>query len=256
MTDAALRNPDATWREVHRTASEPYRRAGRFAWHFARGKLQHDPVFRAMLERGYLPPHARVLDIGSGQGLLASLLGACHSMAGRGHWPTQWGAPPVHSRYTGVELMPRDVARAQAAAQAQPTAAVFQCADMREAHFAPADVAVILDVLHYVDHAAQAQVLQRVRDALSPGGVLLLRVGDMANKRAFAISRWVDHAVTRVRGHGTGPIHGRTVTEWRALLAGLGFEVDVQPMSQGTPFANTLLVCKLSAGNAPDAPAR
>jgi SAM-dependent methyltransferase len=246
VNTAALRNPDEIWRELHLAATEPYRGAGRFAWHFARGKLQHDPVFRAMLERGYLPPRARVLDIGSGQGLLASLLGACHSIADRGHWPAQWSTPPSHARYTGIELMPRDVVRAQAAALTLPTAPVFVCADMRQATFASADVAVILDVLHYVDHAAQLDVLQRVRTALWPHGALLLRVGDMARKRAFAISRWVDHAVTRVRGHGAGPIHSRAVADWSALLEGLGFEVDVQPMSQGTPFANTLLVCRLT----------
>jgi hypothetical protein len=65
-------------------ACAPYRRSGRFAWHFARGKLGRDPVFRGMLERGDLPASARVVDIGCGQGLLASLLQACmRCMRGR-----------------------------------------------------------------------------------------------------------------------------------------------------------------------------
>ena len=33
-------------------ASAPYRPSGRFAWHFARGKLNRDPVFTALFERG------------------------------------------------------------------------------------------------------------------------------------------------------------------------------------------------------------
>ena len=33
-------------------ACEPYRSAGRFAYHFARGKLRADPVYRAILELG------------------------------------------------------------------------------------------------------------------------------------------------------------------------------------------------------------
>ena len=45
-------SPDATWRTLHEQACAPYRRSGRFAWHFARGKLGHDPVFRGLLQRG------------------------------------------------------------------------------------------------------------------------------------------------------------------------------------------------------------
>jgi hypothetical protein len=54
--------------------SEPYRAAGKFALHFARGKLGLDPVFLAMLERGLFPDNARILDLGCGQGLLAAWL--------------------------------------------------------------------------------------------------------------------------------------------------------------------------------------
>ena len=56
--------------------------------------------------------------------------------------------------------------------------------DMRSAALPPCDLVVILDVLHYVDKAAQRALLQRVYDALRPsGGRLLLRVGD-ADSRA------------------------------------------------------------------------
>ena len=36
------------------TAAAPYRRAGRFAWHFARGKLGGDPVFLGILRQGLM----------------------------------------------------------------------------------------------------------------------------------------------------------------------------------------------------------
>src|SRR5690349_8843043 len=83
-------NADEAWRELHRSACAPYRSAGRFAWHFARGKLGRDPVFRGLLERGDLPVRARVVDIGCGQGLLASLLAAIDGMQARGRWPAAW----------------------------------------------------------------------------------------------------------------------------------------------------------------------
>ncbi|HUG21959.1 class I SAM-dependent methyltransferase [Piscinibacter sp.] len=235
---------DEAWRELHRAACAPYRAAGRFAWHFARGKLGRDPVFRGMLERGDLPARARVLDIGCGQGLLASLLAAIDVQA-RGRWPVGWPAAPAGTSYTGIELMQRDVVRAQAAVGHLPSGPRFVCADMCSAELPACDVVVILDVLHYVDHEAQEGVLTRVRDALLPHGRLLLRVGDAASRRGFAASQWVDRIVTMVRGHRVPPTFGRPLHEWTALLQKLGFVVNGVPMSRGTPFANVLLVADL-----------
>ena len=46
-------------RELVNSASKPYRACGRFAYHFARGKLRQDPVFAAILSRGLLSGRAR-----------------------------------------------------------------------------------------------------------------------------------------------------------------------------------------------------
>jgi SAM-dependent methyltransferase len=233
------------WRAIHHAACEPYRASGKFAWHFARGKLGRDPVFRGMLERGDLAGRERVVDIGCGQGLLASLLQACRDFAARGSWPAGWPAAPAAQAYTGIELMPRDVARAERATAALPIAPRYVCADMRDAALPACDCVVVLDVLHYVDHAAQQRVLEKIRDALRPHGRLLLRVGDMASRRGFAVSQWVDRLVTWVRGHRVPPTWGRSVAEWSDALRGLGFAVQPVPMSAGTPFANVLLVADL-----------
>jgi O-methyltransferase involved in polyketide biosynthesis len=101
---------------------------------------------------------------------------------------------------------------------------------------------VILDVLHYITIPEQNEVLARVRHALPAGGTLLLRIGDAAAKRGFAASQWVDRIVTFVRGHRVVPQFCRTLAEWQAQLESLGFAVRSQPMSEGTPFANVLLV--------------
>lgn len=245
MNSASLTSaPPTPWPSLLDAATQPYRGAGRFAWKFARGKLGIDPVFQHMLKTGLIAPGARVLDIGCGQGLLASLLLASGALARRGGWPRHWAAAPVDTRVTGIELMPRDVQRAQAALGG---AAEFVCGDMRHTPFPEVDAVVILDVLHYITVPEQDQVLARVRDALSAsGGTLLLRVGDAASKRGFRISQWVDAVVTFVRGHRVLPQYGRTLAAWMAQLQSLGFEVRSEPMSQGTPFANVLLVARLS----------
>jgi SAM-dependent methyltransferase len=234
------------WRELHATASARYRPCGRFAHHFARGKLRHDPVFRALLASGAIAPGARVLDVGCGQALLASLLAACDAQAAAWRWPKAWAPAPTGARYNGIELMRRDIARAERALSALPQPPRLVCGDMRETPFEACDVAVILDVLHYVDFAAQDAVLARVRRALAPHGRLLLRVGDSSHGLRFAFGRWVDRVVTLARGHRVAPTWWRTIDHWHRALQGLGFAVRAVPMSRGTPFANVLLVCDLA----------
>ena len=235
----------AAWARLLDRASEPYRAAGRFAWHFARGKLGRDPVFRHLLAAGLIPPGARVLDIGCGQGLLASLLRACGAMGAAGEWPQAWPPAAAGAQVTGIELMRRDVERARAALGGAGDAR-FICGDMRTEAFPASDAVVILDVLHYLTHAEQDEVLRRVHDALVPGGRLLLRVGDAGARRGFAISQWVDRVVTRLRGHTVAPVYGRPLAAWIAQLRNLGMQVEARPMSQGTPFANVLLVARRS----------
>ena len=136
---AAVMQPNDAWRELLNAATQPYRAAGTFAYHFARGKLGRDPVFQHLVSQGLLQPPGvegaggvgglggvgradgdvlRVLDIGSGQGLLASLMQAMHQQQQAGAWPATWPKPGSMVQYCGVELMPKDVARAQAGAEA------------------------------------------------------------------------------------------------------------------------------------------
>ena len=241
----------ATWRSLVSEASAPYRRSGRFAWHFARGKLRWDPVFSHVLARGVIAPRTRVLDIGCGQGLLASLLAAAGRAARRGRWPSSWAEAPVGVRVRGIEVQARDVARAR---DALGDGADVVCADMRSAPFSEVDTVVLLDVLHYVSGAEQDAVLARVRDALRIGGKLVLRVGDAASPRGFAASRWVDRLVTFARGRGFAPIAGRALAVWQARLEELGFAVASEPMHAGTPFANVLLVATVERAAATPAP--
>ncbi|MEO6896958.1 MAG: methyltransferase domain-containing protein [Caldimonas sp.] len=237
----------ATWATVVETASAPYRSSGRFAWHFARGKLSHDPVFGHLIARGLIAPRSRVLDIGCGQGLLASVVSAAASLASQGRWPSDWAAAPVDVRIAGIEVLARDVARARAALG---DGAELLCADMRTADFATADTVVLLDVLHYLSVAEQDAVLVRVRAALDDGGRVVLRIGDASSRRRFAASGWVDRLVTLARGQGFGRHAGRTLASWQARLRELGFAVASEPMQKGTPFANVLLVGTVIGGAA------
>lgn len=220
-------------------AAQPYRAAGHFAWHFARGKLKGDPVFLGLLEHGLIPDSNRLLDLGCGQGLLASWLSSARSLYDSGNWPDGWPAAPKVENIWGLELMPKDVDRARAALGNR--AQIVQ-GDIRTADFGQADVVVILDVLHYISYESQEEVLRRIRAALPAGGTFITRIGDAAGGLPFYYSNWVDHVIFFLRGHRSYKVYCRTLGEWLDVLKRNGFEARSLPMHKGTPFCSVMLI--------------
>lgn len=228
-------------------ATHAYRRSGRFAYHFARGKLAGDPIFRHLLQHGLLPSDARILDLGCGQAVFASWLLAARKLYDAGHWPADWAAAPRIAHLRGVELMPLDVARAQHALGDDHPEVEIVRGDIREIDFGKVDAVTILDVLHYLGYDEQEDVLRRVRDALPRGGRLITRIGDAGGGWRFRVGNAVDLCVTFVRGHRLPTLYCRSLRDWTELLERLGFSVRTVPMSQGKPFANVMLVAQLPA---------
>ena len=177
---------------------------------------------------------------------MAAKLLAARARFEAGLWPAGWAPPPLVESLHGLELMPRDVARAQSAL-ADESRVRIECGDICQTEFEKVDVVTIFDVLHYFGPAAQDDVLRRIRTALRPGGLLVARVGDAAGGLRFSLSRWVDQAVTFVRGHGFSPMYCRPVDEWAHALRALGFQVHAIRTEGGPPFANTMLMARVPA---------
>lgn len=231
-------------------ASRPFRPGGHFAYHYARGKLSSDCIFRELLKRGIFPRTGRFLDLGCGQGSLFAWLLAARNLYEKGNWPSDWAEPPKPDSLLGYELMQKDVDRAAHAFGADHPVLSIRQGDMCKVDFGQVDVVTILDALHYIDHQRQKDVLRRIRAALPPGGLFLTRVGDKGAGLPYHLCNWVDHAVTFVRGHRLPTLYGRPLAEWIDLLKNLGFEVSSMPMTEGKPFANIMLVCRVPTGSA------
>ena len=226
-------------------ASQTFRPSGRFAYHYARGKLGYDSIFHEMLRRGLLPEGGHYLDLGCGQGSLFSWLLSARALYDKGQWPAGWPVPPKPEQLRGVELMGKDVERAARAFGASHPVVRVEQGDMCRTDFGRVDVVTILDALHYFDHAGQEDVLRRIHAALPPGGLFLTRIGDVSAGLPYHISNWVDHVVTFARGHRLPKLYARPLADWRALLQRVGFDVTTQNMSGEKPFANVMLVCRV-----------
>jgi len=228
-------------------ASRPFRRGGHFAYHYSRGKLSSDCIFRELLKRGIFPSQGHFLDLGCGQGSLFGWLLAARQLYEKGNWPSDWAAAPKPLSLRGFELMQKDVERAARAFGPQHPIVDIRLGDMCEVDFGQADVVTILDALHYIDHARQQDVIRRIHAALPAGGLFLTRVGDAGAGLPYHICNWVDRTVTFIRGHRLPTLYERKLADWVELLSQHGFQVETLPMSDGKPFANVMLICRVPA---------
>jgi len=222
-------------------AAQPYAAAGRYALHFARGKLRHDPVYFFLLRRGLLPDRGRLLDVGCGRGLLLSLLRAARESYRAGRWPEGWAAPPLDLDLTGIDLRADHVRIARAALGSD---AHLEARNLLDFDFPPSAAIVLLDVLLYLREDEQQRALGKAAAALASGGVLLLREADAGAGVAYGLSQLSERLLEALRGRPFARLRYRRAAEWAGLLESLGFRVAMEPMSEGTPFANVLFVCK------------
>ena len=233
-------------KKLLKLSTTPYRATGFFNYHWARGKLRHDPIFSALIEQCVFPDGARILDLGCGRGLLAAWLLAAEQLAAQGG-RTETFNPPQHLQFRGIELMAREAECGNHALQPMHGHRVqLSGGDMRQADLSYADAIVMLDVLHYIPLPEQDQLLDRIRAALDLGGLFVTRVGNAGSGLRFALSQIVDFGITFAQGHRLERMWCRPLVDWIRALEARGFAVQAIPMSAGTPFANVLLLARVA----------
>lgn len=182
-----------------------------------------------------LPTRGRVLDLGSGHGLLSFALS-------RGS----------HQReIIGIDHDPERVRLAEAAALMLPADSrpVFETGDLKEklGSFASGSLAGIamIDILHYFDPASQQFLITQAARALAPGGVLAMREIDSDAGVKAALNRFYERLATGVGfTRSTGPeLSFRGASDWTNLLESTGFMV--RSGRCGPPFfADVLFVAQ------------
>ena len=213
-------------RYAHADAPTPRERT---RFHYVRTKLLGDPVAKmiADLEGDRAGALGALLDVGTGRGQLAVLLlelGRATSANG-----FDWDAQKIEDA-SGAAL--RD----------PPLDAAFRKGDIRDAEFASADTALLIDVLHYVDLASQDRLLDAVADAVRPGGRVVVREADTERGIRSFVTLLEERFFTLIRFNRGERVRFRPAREIAERLERRGFACEVRPAWGMAPFSNVLII--------------
>lgn len=212
--------------EVITRTAERFSRAAlrRATYHYVVSKLRRDPATRAVADLG---PLGDVLDLGCGRGHLALYL------LERG----------VARSVRAFDWDEEKIALAQRAGAGLD--ASFAALDVRQTDADPADTVLLIDVLHYLDPAAQDALLDRAADLVKPGGRLVVRDATAGGGWRSAFTLLVEWISMLVRFNRGEHIALRDVArDVVPVLEKKGLRCTVSPCWAGTPFANVLLVAR------------
>jgi len=221
--------------------ARPYLRTGIQHWEFVRSKLRWDPVFLHLVRWGGLAARGTLVDLGCGRGVLLSLVRAVGEAARADRLPSDWPAWLERPTLHGVDSSRAVVAVAR---EALGPDARLECADLTDWQPPPCRAAVLLDVLHYMPEEAQNALLERVAEALEPGGLVILREADANGSRAFRLTVAAERVRAVLRGRPRQRFWFRPMAELASRLEGLGLVVECRPMNEGTPFENHLVTAR------------
>ncbi len=186
---------------------EPYPRL------FARFKQRLDPMFTELPELVRKGPVETVIDIGTGYAVPACWLLARFPAA----------------RIYGLEPDPDRVRVARRVLAGRGEITCGRAPDI-PAVPDPADLAVVLDMIHYLDDRALTATLEKLHRRLRDGGQLLLRAV-MPPEGRFPWLWWIERLRCRLRGV---PLFLRPVDDIAGRIRACGFELRRHHPSGGT----------------------
>jgi SAM-dependent methyltransferase len=170
-----------------------------------------------------LTDEGRILDVGCGFGLFAAYFGQTHP--GRA--------------IVGVDPDARRVALAGRVASSLGLANhEFHVGDVRTAKIeGPFAGAYVLDVMHHIPARDQRAVLERLRDLLVPGGVLLMK--DITTEPRYELL--FTELLDRVMVGWNEELAYRHHREWGEMLTDIGFKVRMVRVPDILPYPHVVI---------------
>ena len=180
-----------------------------------------------------LPDRGRVLDLGSGHGLLSLALSQGSDQR-----------EIVGVDHDAGRVLLAEKAMANRESALRPT---FEVGDLEKAlaTFQDGSLAGIamIDILHYFDDAAQNTILNEAARVLKPEGILAVREVDSDGGIATVWNRVYEHVATRVgfTQSARRQLHFRSASGWTRMLERAGFAVRSEPCGSSI-FSDVLFV--------------
>ena len=173
-----------------------------------------------------LPDEGRILDVGCGFGLFASY----------------FGEMKPRRRIVGVDPNARRFALAGRVSRAVgldgADAPRFHVGDVRDAELVgPFQGIYVLDVMHHIPAADQRPVLERLRDLLVPGGVLVIKDITTEPRYQLLFTTLLDRLMVGL----DEPLAYRHHRDWGELLASLGFKVRMVRVPDVLPYPHVVI---------------
>ena len=189
--------------------------------------------YREIAEK--LPTAGRVLDLGSGHGLLSLTLS-------------------IGSDRREVVGIDHDQARVRLAERAaarsgSPSKPKFEVGDLEKAlaTFASGSLSGIamIDILHYLAPEAQQVLLRQAARALEPGGILAVREVNPQGGPVAIWNRFYENVSTRIGFTQSARTHltFRSVSGWTEILETAGLNVHSEPCGSAL-FSDVLFVAR------------
>jgi SAM-dependent methyltransferase len=170
-----------------------------------------------------LTDEGRILDVGCGFGLFAAYFGQTHPRR------SIVGVDP-DGRRVGLA---REVARRLGLREH-----AFVVGDVRDAPLeGPFEAAYVLDVMHHLPEEDQRRVLERLRDLLVPGGMLLVKDITTEPRAGLLFTRALDRLMVGFRE----PLAYRHHRVWGEMLADLGFKVRMVRVPDVLPYPHVVI---------------
>lgn len=173
-----------------------------------------------------MPRQGRILDGGSGHGLLSLTL-ALRSKA---------------RKVEGVDHSVERIAAARAAGAGLRNLS-FRNGDFTSLPKKAFEGIAFIDVLHYLPYRVQERLLKDSFQKLRRHGMLLFRDVDRRPGLTSFLNRLHESIMTGLGFTKAGGLHFRTGPEWEKLAAAAGFQVRSKPTGR-FPFADVLFWCR------------
>jgi 2-polyprenyl-3-methyl-5-hydroxy-6-metoxy-1,4-benzoquinol methylase len=173
-----------------------------------------------------LTDEGRILDVGCGFGLFASYFGQMQP----------------RRRIVGVDPNARRIRLATHVAEAVglrgPDAPRFHVGDVRDAELVgPFAGIYVLDVMHHIPKVDQLPVLERLRDLLVPGGVLVIKDITTEPHYQLLFTKLLDRVMVGLEEE----LAYRHHREWGEVLASLGFKVRMVRVPDVLPYPHVVI---------------